>query len=128
MKLPLDMSSTDLHPVSADHRDTLASTADWEVVGAVVFEGRVDFLVFVQRRYFYQITDEVFERCDFKVPAHWRIVTRVDNKLEGVSLLMGHPLITSEPTLAGELVDMDPDALAKLRSALEQDQHGALPG
>jgi hypothetical protein len=120
LKLPLKTSAKDLRLVPADHRDILAATPNWEVVGVVVFDGQVYFLVFVERKYFYQVSHEVFESSSLEIPAGWRMVAGVADRLPGVTILLAHPLIASNPNLASLLVDMNADAMTTLRAALEQ--------
>jgi hypothetical protein len=122
MKLPLQTSAKNLHYVSESHMEMLSSTPDWEIVGAVVFDGRVDLLVFVERNTFFQVAVEVFQPSDVQIPARWRMATGVADHLPRVSLLIGHPLIVSDPDLVAALIDMDADAMAKLRTALEHDE------
>jgi len=100
----------------------LAAARDWEVVGAVTFNGRVDLLVFVERKTFWQIGVAVFEPSELEIPAHWRLATRVEDRIPGVSLLLGHPVLLSDPDLVSALIDGDEDAVAKLRAALERDE------
>ena len=111
-----------LHAVSLGHSEMLASAHDWEVVGAVTFNGRVDLLVFVERKTFWQIGVEVFEPSDFDVPPRWRLATRMEDRIPGVSSMLGHPLLLSNPDLVSALIDGDEDAIAKLRAALERDE------
>jgi hypothetical protein len=125
LKLPIDTSIDDLHAVTADHRSILAATPNWEVVGTVLFEGRVDFLVFVERRYFYQISNAVFRPFNIEIPSGWHMVTGVADRIRGVGLLIAHPFIASQPTLAAELVDMNPDAITTLRLVLEHNESEA---
>ena len=121
MKWPLRTSAHDLHPVTESHRKMLLSARDWDIVGVVVFDGRVSVLVFVNRNTFFQVAVEVFEPLDVEIPARWRMTTGVAASLPDVSLLIGHPLLASDPDIVAALIDMDENAMARLRSALDQD-------
>jgi hypothetical protein len=113
-----------LHPVSAGHSDMLAAAGTWEVVGAVSFDGRADLLVFVDRKTFWQVGVEVFEPSEREIPAHWRMATGLEDRLPDVKLLLGHPLLVSDPDLVPALIDADEEAIKKLREALERDEAG----
>jgi hypothetical protein len=102
----------------------LAGADDWEVVGVMTFHGRVDVLVFVERNSFWQVEVEVFEPSEFEIPADWRLATRLEDRIPGVSLLVGHPLLIVNLDLIDPLIDGDEDAVAKLRAALERDEAG----
>lgn len=123
MKLRLEQRPPkSLHPVSVRESEMLAEALDWEVLGVVTFIGRVALLVFVERKYFWQIEVEVFESSDVEIPSHWRMATRVGDRLRGVSFLLGHPFLVSDPNLVGYLIDGDENAIAKFRAALERDE------
>lgn len=111
-----------LHFVSVGHSEMLAAARDWEVLGAVTFNGRVDLLVFVERKTFWQIAVEVFEPSEVQIPSGWRMATRVEDRIPGVSLLLGHPLLLSDVDLVSALIDGDEAAVAKLCAALERDE------
>jgi hypothetical protein len=85
------------HPVSAGYSDMLATAANWEVVGAISFNGRAYLLVFVDRKTCWQVGVEVFEPSEREIPAHWRMATGLEDRLPKVQLLLGHPLLVSDP-------------------------------
>lgn len=120
LKLPLRTSAQDLGRVPTSHWRTLAGTPDWEVVGVAVFDGKVSFLVFVERNVFYQVSYQVFESANLEIPTGWRMVTGpgIETQLPDVTMLLAHPLLASDPDLVGLLIDMDADAMAALRAAL----------
>jgi hypothetical protein len=120
LKLPLRTSAPDSHRVMASHWRTLAEAPDWEVVGVAVFDGKVNFLVFVGSKVFYQVGRTAFDSANLEIPPGWRMVTgaEIETRLPGVTMLLAHPLIASDPELVGLLIDMDADAMAALRAAL----------
>jgi hypothetical protein len=114
-------SDVNLDPHSSDKAQTLSETQDWEILGLVVFNGRVDALVFVERRYFLQVNLKVFEGGSFAPPKTWRVVTGDKVLLPDVDLILAHEVLASDPLLLADCVGLEPEALERLRNLLAAD-------
>lgn len=97
-------------------KNDLIEGEGWAIFCLIVFKGNIELLAYQKPGCVYQLSANGFEMDSIVIPDNWRTV--LTSGIPGVQLVCAPDEIICDIAMLPEFVDMEPAAIAHLRSII----------